>query len=78
MNMENDGAKEVTKEIPLSERDFALLGMNDLAYIRAVTVESGTGFMIHAADGSPLGVVADRETAFVAARQHGLEPRSVH
>ena len=52
--------------------------MNGLAYIRPVVLETGGGFMIHAADGTALGVTPDRDTAFVAARQHGLEPQSVH
>ena len=60
-----------------SEQEFARLGMSDLAYIRPVVLETGPGFMIHAADGTALGVTPDRDMAFVAARQHGLEPQSI-
>lgn len=62
----------------ISEQEFARLGMSGLAYIRPVILETGAGFMIHAADGTALGVTPDRDTAFVAARQHGLQPQSVH
>ena len=34
--------------------------------------------LVCAADGTPLGVCASREAAFVAARRHGLEPLSLH
>ena len=33
---------------------------------------------IHAPDGRLLGVAPDRDIAFAAARQHQLEPLSVH
>lgn len=35
-------------------------------------------FALHAADGRRVAVVDNREMAFVAARQHELEPVSVH
>jgi hypothetical protein len=36
------------------------------------------GFGIFAADGTGIGAAPSRELAFVAARQHDLEPVSVH
>jgi hypothetical protein len=35
-------------------------------------------YTVHAADGSRLAVLDDRESAFAAARAHQLEPVSVH
>ncbi len=35
-------------------------------------------FALHAADGRRVAVLDDRDMAFVAARQHELEPVSVH
>ncbi|MGB8274794.1 MAG: DUF1150 family protein [Alphaproteobacteria bacterium] len=61
-----------------TQQEFAALGMNDLAYVRTVETPDGRGFMIHAADGTPMAALPDREVAFAAARQHGLEPMSVH
>ncbi len=48
------------------------------AYIREVLVDGAMVFGIHAPDGRLLGVAPDREIAFAAARQHQLEPLSVH
>jgi hypothetical protein len=59
----------------LSEHDFAVFGMNELAYIKPT---DGPGFMIHAADGTPLGQADSHELALFAVRHHGLEPLSIH
>ena len=48
------------------------------AYVREVLVDGALVFGIHAPDGRLLGVAPDREIAFAAARQHQLEPLSVH
>lgn len=63
---------------PLTFRDFAMLGMEDVAYVRRVEQADGPGYMIHAADGTLLAVMEDRDVAFAAVRQNGLKPVSVH
>ncbi len=63
---------------PLSSQAFLALGSMHVAYVKRVTVDGGTAFAVHAADGSELAVFADREVAFVTARQNDLEPVSVH
>lgn len=68
----------VEKLTQLSVQDLAVLGMHDVAYVRRVELEDGTAYMIHAADGTPMGVMRDRDVAFAAVRQEGLEPVSVH
>ncbi len=76
MNMENTERTAKTNETPyLSERDFAALGMDALAYIKPA---KGAGFMIHAADGTPLGTAETLELAAFAVRHHGLDPVSIH
>ena len=62
----------------ISSQDFMAFGVNDLAYIKVVDVDGSTGYAIHAADGTPLTVMQEREAAFAAVRQHELEPVSVH
>jgi hypothetical protein len=62
----------------LSPRDFAAYGVDQVAFVKPVTVEGVDGFAVHAADGTPLAVLADRATAFAAVRQNDLEPVSVH
>jgi len=73
MNTENRTPEKTT----LSQKEFSLLGMNDLAYVRHIDTEVGSGFMIHAADGTPLGVADSLELAFGAARRHGLDPQNI-
>jgi hypothetical protein len=68
----------VEKFTPLSVQDLTMLGVHDVAYIRSVELEDGAGYMIHAADGTPMGVMRDRDVAFATIRQRGLEPVSVH
>jgi hypothetical protein len=62
----------------MSAREMALLGMQDLAYIKRVIVDGATGYAVHAADGTEIAVLADREVAFATVRQHDMEPVSVH
>lgn len=57
---------------------FAALGGPTLAYVRAETLGKDEGFGIHGADGRLLGAAPTRELAFAAARQHNLDPVSVH
>ncbi len=62
----------------LSVQDFATLGLDHLAYIRPIDRNGEPAFSIHAADGSPLSVLAERDIAFAAVRQNDMEPLSVH
>ena len=62
----------------ISPQEFALLGMQDMAYIRRVVVNDEAGFAIHAADGTEVAVLPSRDLAFATVRQHDLEPVSVH
>ena len=62
----------------ISVRDLAVLGLQDMAYVKPVTLKNRTGFAIHAADGSSLAMAETRDIAFATVRQNGLEPVSVH
>ncbi|MGH7048628.1 MAG: DUF1150 family protein [Stellaceae bacterium] len=62
----------------MSARELALFGMQDLAYIKRVVGDGTPGYAVHAADGTQIAVLADREVAFATVRQHDLEPLSVH
>lgn len=69
-------AIERWKQLPNPE--FVALGIQNLAYIKPVTVNDHLAFAIHAADGTPMAVMNDRNIAEAAVRQHELEPVSVH
>jgi hypothetical protein len=62
----------------MSARELALFGMQDLAYVKQVTLNGVSGFAVHAADGTQIAVLPDREIAFATVRTHELEPLSVH
>ena len=62
----------------MSARDFAMLGLEDVAYVKSVVIDGGTAYAIHAADGTQIAVADQREMAIAAARQQHLEPLSVH
>jgi hypothetical protein len=62
----------------VSQQDLASWGLNDVAYVKATTHESQQVYAIHAADGTQMALVGDRDVAFAAVRQHDLEPVSVH
>lgn len=69
---------QIEKLRHITPKEFALLGMQDLAYVKRITVNDGAAFAIHAADGTQVALLPDREIAFATVRQHDLEPVSVH
>lgn len=62
----------------LSRQDLSSFGLEDMAFIKPIIVEGQTLYSIHAADGTPLTTVAQRDLAFATVRQHEMEPASVH
>jgi hypothetical protein len=70
--------KEIERIRHMSARELALFGMQDLAYIKRVLVNDVAGYAVHAADGTQIAVLPDRNIAFATVRQHDLEPLSVH
>lgn len=62
----------------LSPEQFALLGVENIAYVKPKMLNKRQLFAIHTADGSEVAVVGDRELAFATIIQNDLEPVSVH
>lgn len=62
----------------MTSRELHRWGVEDVAYVRKVTENGAAAYAVYAADGTPLGVMATRELAFAALKQHDLEPVSVH
>jgi hypothetical protein len=67
----------VEKLREMSPQDLAVVGMEYLAYIKPTVVNGVTGFSIHAADGTQIGMAPSRDIAFAAVKQHELEPVSL-
>jgi hypothetical protein len=61
-----------------SRGDFNSFGLEDLAYVKAVQIDGQKLYAIHAADGTPLTVIANCSLAFATVRQYEMEPLSVH
>ena len=62
----------------MSTTELRHFGMLNTAYIKRVSVNGEIGYAVHAADGTPIAVHADRALAFATARLHDIEPVSVH
>lgn len=69
---------QIEKLRHITPREFAILGMQDMAYVKRITVNDGVGFAIHAADGTQVAVLNDQDIAIATVRQHDLEALSVH
>lgn len=62
----------------MPNRAFAQLGIEGVAYVKPVVVDEVSAWAVHAADGTQLAVLAEREQALATIVQNGLEPASVH
>ncbi len=90
----NETHRSKFEMLPLDAEEIARLIGPNTVYVREVGVDElkGSGvlptdvkvpatqkfFALHLADGRRVAVMDDRELAFAAARQHDLEPVSVH
>jgi hypothetical protein len=62
----------------LSAEALAAFGAPSLVYVKTVAMNGVEAFAVHAADGSPIGLLPSRDEAFAAALQNDLQPMSVH
>jgi hypothetical protein len=62
----------------LSPQQLAMLGMQQIAYVKPVVVNGKAAFAIHAADGTPMAIAEALEVAFAAIVQHEMVPALVH
>jgi hypothetical protein len=62
----------------ITTNDLAMLGMQDIAYVKPVIVDGNAGYAVHAADGTQMALIANRDLAFAVVRQNEMEPVSVH
>ncbi len=54
------------------------LGMPSVAYVKPVKLNGMTGYSIHAADGTPMAMAADRDLAIAAVLENEMHPTWVH
>ena len=70
--------ENIAKLKHLPAKDFAMLGLQYVAYVKPVVTQQQVAWSVHAADGSQIAVLNKRDVAFAAVRQQDLEPLSVH
>ncbi|MBE90019.1 MAG: hypothetical protein CMM76_11360 [Rhodospirillaceae bacterium] len=58
--------------------DLALLGADEIVYVKPVTVDSKIAFSVNLADGRPVALVDNFESAIASAIENELFPMSVH
>lgn len=68
----------IERSRPMTEQELAVLGVQDVAYVKGVVVDGTPTYAIFAADGTQMALIADRDVAFAVVRQNDLEPLSVH
>jgi hypothetical protein len=62
----------------LSSEQLGRLGVEQIAYVKAVMMNGMVAYAIHAADGTPMAVAGDREVAIAAVHQHEMLVSLVH
>jgi len=62
----------------MTPQTLAVLGLNELAFLKPVVDEGRPAYGIFSANGIAIGVAPDRATAAAATIQHDMVPVSVH
>lgn len=62
----------------MTDRQFTYFGYFEKIYVKPVVIDGARLFAVHAADGTLLFRLPDRETARMAAREFAVEALSVH
>ena len=62
----------------ISAQEFLALGVNHVAYVKPAEIDGQALFAVHAADGTQVAVLPNRDQADLAVRRNDMEPLSVH
>ena len=62
----------------ISVEDLMKLGMPSIAYLKPVLANGVVVYAIHAADGTPMAMAADRNLAIAAVLENEMHPTWVH
>jgi hypothetical protein len=82
-NQTDDGAEQAPVQVnfnirQISAEQLAELGVARLAYVKPVEVNGTQGFAIHAANGAPMALIAERDVAIALIAQHEMVAALVH
>jgi len=70
--------QQTAKLKTITPGDLQALGLHHVVYVRRQVVDDQTFWTIHAADGTEMARLPDRDVALAACRQNDLEALSVH
>jgi len=70
--------RQIEKFPTFTPREFAVVGLQDVAYVKRVIINEAPAFAVCAADGTQIAVLGSYQVALATIRQHDLEPLSVH
>lgn len=62
----------------MTDRDLAGLGLQCVAYVKRIQIGDGNAYSIHAADGTEIAIMDNRDIAFATIREHDMEAVSAH
>ncbi len=62
----------------MSDDDFARWHVNDMLFVRRVSLPTGDGFAVYGADGTFLDVVESMGEVIISANKHDMEVAAVH
>lgn len=62
----------------LEDLMLAVVGLETMAYIKPVTIDQFTHYVVFAADGTQLAMFDTQETAYYSAIKHNMQPASIH
>jgi len=62
----------------MTAQDLADLGLRCVAYVKSVKVAGEDAYSIHAADGTEIAIMGNRDIAFATIREHDMEAVSAH
>jgi hypothetical protein len=82
-NKPENGTEQAFAVVPfdirhISAEQLAELGVARLAYVKPVEVNGTQGFAIHAANGAPMALIAERDVAIALIAQHEMVAALVH
>ena len=81
-NQTNDATEQQAAPVSFNIRDISAeqlgeLGVARIAYVKPVEFNGTQGFAIHAANGAPMALIADRDVAIALIMQHEMVPALV-
>ncbi len=62
----------------ITAQQLQMLGMSQMAYIKPVKTQDGVAYAIHAADGTPMALATDPNSAIEAIHEHQMAAALVH